>query len=376
MCSSDRLTDTKKEIVSRYSKKSDAIAALQLATTFIPYFAAWYLAIASVSVSWWLTAGFTGLICLFLLRVFVLMHECGHRALFKTGRYNQIAGFFLGVICGMPQYVWSKNHAFHHATNGNWDQYRGPLASLSLKEFNALTPRQQRTYRMTRNIAFAPVGGFLYLIFNPRYTWIKGSLALLAHLIKGKATSPGTSLSDLAASFQPRYWKTWKDYRHMTANNLVLLSIWLVMCLTVGPALFFTIYLVSLSLSGAGGIILFTVQHNFEGSWAADEANWDYNRAAVEGTSFLVVPAWLNWFTANIAYHHIHHLSASIPNYQLAACHREYSHLFTDVKRIRLRDIPAALRNNLWDVYNRRITSVEAGIYDGEKRTVLSESAL
>lgn len=360
MGSIQTLAKEKKKIVAEFSKKSDAIALGQMASTIIPYLAVWYLAIQSLSISYWLTAGCIAVLCLFLLRVFVLMHEAGHNSLFATRKYNQIAGFILGVICGMPQYVWSKNHAFHHATNGNWDQYRGPLATLSLDEYNALSPKQQRMYRATRNIFVAPVGGFLYLIFNPRFTWIKGSLMLLGHIIKTKVKQPATPIRTIAGHFECRYWKTWKDYRHMTGNNVVLLSIWLLMCLAVGPAAFFAIYLISLSLSGAGGIILFTVQHNFEDSWAADEAHWDYNRAAMDGTSFLVVPKWLNWFTANIAYHHIHHLSASIPNYRLAACHEAYSHLFEDVKRISLKDIPASLKNNLWDVHNQRITSVDA----------------
>ncbi|WP_111495614.1 fatty acid desaturase [Marinobacter bohaiensis] len=354
------LADKKKEIIARFSAKSNAIALWQLLTTLVPYGLFWYLAVESVAVSWWLTAGCIGVLCLFLLRVFVLMHDCGHNALFDKIAYNRRAGFLLGVVCGMPQYVWSKNHAFHHATNGNWDQYRGPLATLSLDEFNALTPAQQTRYRLMRHIAVAPLGGFLYLIFNPRYTWLKGSLALLAFILRGKLRQPTRSMRSIAGEFQPRYWKTWKDYRHMTANNLVLLSLWALMCAAVGPLVFFVIYLTSLSLSGAGGIILFTVQHNFEDSWAADESNWDYSRAAVEGTSFLVLPGWLNWFTADIAYHHVHHLSASIPNYRLAECHRAYAHLFADVTRITLRDVPKALRNNLWDRDHHRITSFEA----------------
>lgn len=360
MTKTTALAAEKKEIVARFSTKSNAIAAFQLASTLIPYLAAWYLAIASLTVSLWLTAACTAAICLLLLRVFVLMHECGHNSLFATPRYNKVAGFVLGVICGMPQYVWSRNHAYHHATNGNWDLYRGPLATLSLDEFNALSPRQQTLYRVTRHIAMAPVGGFIYLIFNPRFTWIKGSLALASHLLKGKWREPRRSLHSLAADFQPRYWKNGKEYRHITGNNLVLISLWAGMSLAIGPLAFFTIYLISLSLAGAGGIILFTVQHNFEDAWAADEHHWDYNRAAVEGTSFLELPGWLNWFTADIAYHHIHHLSASIPNYRLAECHRTYAHHFGDVKRISLRDIPAALRNNLWDADNHRITSYAA----------------
>ncbi|BES73356.1 fatty acid desaturase [Marinobacter nanhaiticus D15-8W] len=364
-----------KKIVAEFSGKSDAIALGQMASTVVPYLAVWYLTIQSLSISYWLTAACVAVLCLFLLRVFVLMHEAGHNSLFATRKYNQVAGFVLGVICGMPQYVWSKNHAFHHATNGNWDQYRGPLATLSVDEYNALSPKQQRMYRATRNIFVAPVGGFLYLIFNPRFTWIKGSLMLLSHIVKTKLKQPTTPIRTIAGNFECRYWKTWKDYRHMSGNNVVLLSIWLIMCLAVGQAAFFTIYLISLSLSGAGGIILFTVQHNFEDAWAADEAHWDYNRAAVDGTSFLVVPKWLNWFTANIAYHHIHHLSASIPNYRLAACHEAYSHLFEDVRRVSLKDIPAALKNNLWDVRNQRITSV-AAVSGVAQRGIVSEPSI
>ena len=128
--------------------------------------------------------------------------------------------------------------------------------------------------------------------------------------------------------------------------------------LAIGPALFFAVYLVSLSLATAVGIVVFTVQHNFEGSYASGNEGWDYHEAAIHGTSFLVLPAWLNWFTANIAYHHVHHLSATIPNYRLAKCHAEYQHLFTEVPRVRLSEIPHALEYILWDTRARRIVSI------------------
>ncbi|MGL6112343.1 MAG: fatty acid desaturase, partial [Rubrivivax sp.] len=114
----------------------------------------------------------------------------------------------------------------------------------------------------------------------------------------------------------------------------------------------------ALSLAGGAGIALFTVQHNFENSYASGNAGWDYHRAALEGTSFLVLPAWLNWFTANIAYHHVHHLSARIPSYCLAACHEENASLFAKVARIHLAQVPHALHCILWDKAARRIVSV------------------
>ena len=125
-------------------------------------------------------------------------------------------------------------------------------------------------------------------------------------------------------------------------------------------------YLVSTSLAGGAGIVLFTVQHNFEHSYASGDEGWDRDTAAIEGTSFLVLPGWLNWFTANIAYHHIHHLSARIPNYCLARCHRENEPLFADVVRIRLSQIHASLKYILWDTRARRIISVAE--YQGQKQ--------
>jgi omega-6 fatty acid desaturase (delta-12 desaturase) len=105
-------------------------------------------------------------------------------------------------------------------------------------------------------------------------------------------------------------------------------------------------------------IVLFTVQHNFEHSYASENEGWDRNTAAIHGTSFLILPPILNWFTANIAYHHVHHLCARIPNYCLVQCHREQSALFADVKRITLLQIPGALKYILWDQTGHRLISV------------------
>jgi omega-6 fatty acid desaturase (delta-12 desaturase) len=130
------------------------------------------------------------------------------------------------------------------------------------------------------------------------------------------------------------------------------------MCSVYGTGLFFSIYLLSVSIAGGAGIVLFTVQHNFHHSYASDAANWDHDTGAIEGTSFLVLPPWLNWFTVNIGYHHIHHLSANIPNYRLAECHEEYQHLFSRVTRVKLCEVLGALKCILWDARSQRIISV------------------
>ncbi len=112
------------------------------------------------------------------------------------------------------------------------------------------------------------------------------------------------------------------------------------------------------TLAGGAGLLLFAVQHNFEQSYASGDEGWDYDRGALEGSSFLQLPGWLNWMTANIGYHHVHHLSARIPSYCLVACHDENAALFSQVRRIRLAQVPAALKCILWDTVTQRIVSV------------------
>ncbi len=343
--------------ISRRYPADDGKGFAQVLTTLGPLALLWYAVAWSAEVLLWLTAGAAALMVLFLVRAFVLMHECGHGSLFLSSRLNRAFGFVFGVVSGMPQFVWAKHHAYHHATNGNWAKYRGPLDTRSVEEFRAMTGEQQRKYELGRRIWMAPIGGFLYLILNPRLSWLAGSFDFVRHMLRGR--QPGVSLRAHAAAFKTRHWGDAKEYWHMFWNNVVLLSAWVLMSLWIGPLLFFSVYLATVSLAGGAAILIFTVQHNFEHSYASADAGWDADEAALRGTSFLDLPGWLGWFTANIAYHHVHHLSARIPNYRLAECHSEYRDLFADVRRIRLSEVSYALRYILWDTQSRRIISVE-----------------
>lgn len=352
------LKEVKRTLIDRHVNPDNGKGMASVATTLLPLAALWYCAAASAAVSYWLTAGIVLLMSLFLLRVFVLMHECGHGSLFRTGRLNRAFGFVFGVACGMPQYVWSRHHQYHHSTNGNWARYRGPLGIVPVAEYAAMTTTQQRRYRQSRNIWMAPVAGLFYLVINPRVNWLRGTVSLLGFTVASKIASPGVSWREHALAFRTRHWNSWQEFQQITWNNIVLLGLWGLMAWLVGPLLFFTCYLISHALAGGAGIVLFTAQHNFENSYASADDGWDYDLAAIEGTSFLVLPRWLNWFTANIGYHHVHHLSGRIPFYCLVACHEEYEHLFTSVTRIRFSGIPHALACVLWDERLRRIVSV------------------
>src|SRR5882672_4143600 len=167
-----QIKQQKRAVVSGYAKPHNVRGLTQVFTTLVPLALLWWAAIWSVEVSYWLTAGVTLVMSLFLVRAFVLMHDCGHNSLFRANWLNRSFGFALGVISGMPQYVWSKHHAYHHATNGNWAKYRGPLVTASIPEYEALTEGGQRKYQRMRSLWLTPLHGFLYVLFFPRYTWL------------------------------------------------------------------------------------------------------------------------------------------------------------------------------------------------------------
>lgn len=358
MNATERLKLEKSGLIKKYAKRSNVFALYQMLSTMIPYFALFYFAIESLSVSYWLSAALIFVLILFIMRVFMMMHDAGHGCLFVSPRQNSIAGFIMGVMCGVPEYVWSKHHAYHHATNGNWNKYRGPLAVLSSDEYSELSEKKQKSYVNSRNILLAPFAGFMYFIFTPRFTWLKGSIQFFFHGVKTKLSSPKTSFQEIANSFETKFWADWKEYRHMAYNNIVLISLIVFGCWFFGIAPFMTVYLIALSLAGALGIILFTIQHNFEDSYAMGDEGWDYNTAAIEGTSYFDLPRVLHWFTADIGYHHIHHLSARIPNYKLRECHEEYEHLFKDVPTLRLKDVLKSFKHILWDEASGRMITV------------------
>jgi omega-6 fatty acid desaturase (delta-12 desaturase) len=347
-------------ILKKYTDRSNTRAIIQNLNTLVPYFVLFYLAMDSLTTSsYWLSAAYMLLLSFFIVRIFMLMHDCGHRSLFRTQLLNTIGGFFTGVFVGMPQFVWSQHHNYHHATNGNWEKYRGALNILSVDEYRNLSSGKQRLYRYVRNIFLAPAGAFMYFIFNPRFNWMLGSLQFTFSVLGKKMKNISMPLNSIISDHESRFWKTGREYLHMTLNNIVLLSIWIAASWYFGAATFFTVYVISLSLAGAAGLIIFTIQHNFEGSYASDSAHWDYYQAALHGTSFLTFPRIINWFGADIAYHHVHHISARIPNYNLARCHKEYASFFEDVPRIRLRDIPKAFKYILWDTKAQKIISID-----------------
>jgi len=245
-------------------------------------------------------------------------------------------GFALGVVNAVPQYAWSRDHAYHHKTNGDWERYRGIGDFLSITEFNQLSPADQKLYGILRQPLMTLPGGFFYLAIKPRIALILGAFDFLVYGIQSWRQKSRRSLAFIINSHHSKHWQTRGEFWDLLFNNICVIGSWFLLSQLIGFQLFFGVYSLVLTFAGAIFICVFFVQHNFEGAYAHETEGWDFVQGAIAGSSYLDMPTWLRWFTADISYHNIHHLSERIPNYNLAACHHHNRHLLTQVKVIRL----------------------------------------
>jgi acyl-lipid omega-6 desaturase (Delta-12 desaturase) len=347
-------------VLAPYMKSNDLRATYQILNTVVPYIALWFLAVKAAAISLWLLPPIIIGMVLFLLRCFSLMHDCGHYSLFRSKRVNRLMGFMLGAINAIPQYAWSRDHAYHHKTNGDWERYRGIADFLSTEEFAQLSAFDQKLYGLIRQPIMTLPGGFFYLAIKPRMALILGTYDFIGHTLSCLRHKRTMGLGAIIASHKSKHWQTEGEFWDLLFNNIFVVSSWLAMSYLIGPLLFLSLYSIILTLAGAIFICVFFVQHNFEGSYAHRTEDWDYLRGAIEGSSYLELPALLRWFTADISYHSIHHLSERIPNYNLAACHRENSHLLSQVKKIRMSDMLSCAKFILWDADSNSLVPIAA----------------
>ena len=345
-------------VLAPYMQSSDRRAIYQILTTVVPYIGLWILAVKAASISLWLLPPVVGLMVLFLLRCFSLMHDCGHYSLFRSKRANRVVGFMLGVINAIPQYAWSRDHAYHHKTNGDWQRYRGIGDFLSTEEFAQLSGFDQKLYSLLRQPIMTVPGGFFYLIIQPRLTLIFGICGLIKHGLTCLKSNGFRNLGSTVFSYKSKHWQTSGEFWDVLLNNGLVVSSWLILSHLIGPGLFLGLYSTVMTLAGVIFICIFFVQHNFEGAYARKTADWDYLSGAIEGSSYLDLPPILRWFTADISYHTIHHLSERIPNYNLAACHRANSHLLSKMTTLRFGDLLHCSKFILWDAAANQLVPI------------------
>ena len=312
-------TDTAawKEIVAKYQKPSPARALWQIINTLVPYALLWYLMYRSLSVSWWLTLPLAILAGAFLVRVFIIFHDCGHGSFFKSRRANDVVGFITGILTLTPYYHWRWEHAIHHASAGDLDKRgMGDIWTMTVQEYLESSRWKRFAYRLARN----PV---VLFVIAPLYLF----------LIRQRFPS---------AEANPR------ERRSVYWMNLAIFAMVAVLVWIYGFKAFLLIQLTVMAVAGGAGVWMFYVQHQFEDVYWERGEDWDYTAAALQGSSFYKLPKILQWFSGNIGFHHIHHLSARIPNYNLERCHRSHP-IFQDVKPITLFSSLRSLTLRLWD---------------------------
>ena len=344
-------------VLSPYMKSNDLRATYQILNTVVPYLLLWFLVVKAAAVSYWLLPPIMVLMTLFSVRLFSLMHDCGHYSLFRSKKVNRSIGFILGVLNAIPQYPWSRGHAFHHKTNGDWQRYRGPSALISTDEFAKLSPSAQKRYELLRHPLMMFPGGFFYLAIKPRLALIKGTYDFMGHLLTC-LKQPNMSLAKIISSHKSRNWYTAGEFWDLLFNNICVVGSWIFLSQLLGFGFFFSVYSITLTCSATIFICVFFVQHNFDGSYAHKTEGWDYLLGAIDGSSYLELPPVFKWFSADIGYHNIHHLSERIPNYSLEACHNKNSHLLTGVKKLRMADIPDCFKFILWDSASDQLVSI------------------
>jgi acyl-lipid omega-6 desaturase (Delta-12 desaturase) len=312
-----------KKIVARYQKPSVPRAVWQVVNTLVPYAALWVLMYFTVSVSWWLTVPLAVLAGAIMVRAFIIFHDCGHGSFFKSPIANRILGAITGVLTFTPFYHWRWEHAIHHSSSGDLDRRgTGDVWTLTVQEYLESSRWKRFAYRLARN----PV---ILFVIAPLYLFL-----IQQRFPKFKAPT------------RERYSVYW--------TNLALGAIAALLIAFFGLKAFLIIQLTVLITAGAVGVWLFYVQHQFEGVYWERGGEWDYVQAALQGSSFYKLPRILQWFSGNIGFHHIHHLSPRIPNYHLEKCHQAEP-LFQTVKPVTLFASFKSLTFRLWDEQRRKL---------------------
>jgi omega-6 fatty acid desaturase (delta-12 desaturase) len=306
-----------REQVSMFEKSSTKVSIRQLLNTLVPFFLLWYIAYECLSISYILTFVISIINAGFLVRIFIIFHDCCHHSFFKNRRANRILGTLTGVLTLFPYDQWAHDHSVHHASSSNLNKRgTGDLWIMTVDEYLGSSVWQKIAYRLYRN-------PLIMFGLGPIYQF----------LLKNRFNRKGARKKERLNTY--------------LINVLIVLLVSLLI-VTIGWKSFLLVQIPIFLVSGTAGIWLFYVQHTFEDSYFESENNWDYVKAAVEGSSFYKLPKLLQWLTGNIGYHHVHHLSPRVPNYKLEETHNS-TPLLQNVPTITLSASLSCLRFHLWD---------------------------
>lgn len=317
-----------REILAPYAKPRVGRSAFDLMTSVAPYVALSTLMYLSLDWSYLLTLLIAIPAAGFLVRVYILFHDCTHGSFLPSKRGNLWLGTGLGLMVFSPFLSWRHNHAVHHATAGDLERRGvGDFPTMTTAEYRAADRRKRLGYRLIRNpLVMFGIAPTIAMVVLPRIP---------------------------SKSMRPRHRSS------IIATNFALAAIVAAMCWLVGWQAYLMVQGPLIMLAGAAGLWLFYVQHQFEDTYWESAADWSYADAALRGSSYLKLPKLLQFFSGNIGLHHVHHLNARIPNYNLQRAHDD-NPVFHDVPVLSLRDALRTARLKLWDEQEQRLVPFSA----------------
>ena len=313
--------------LAAYREPSSARSVFELLITVVPFVLLWALMWVALDAGYWIGLALAVPAAGFLIRLFMIQHDCGHGSFFRHRSMNDWTGRVIGVLTLTPYEYWRRSHALHHASSGNLDRRGiGDIDTLTVREYLALPRWRQMLYRMYRHPLVMFGVGPVYLF-------------VLRHRLPMGLMSSG--------------WQPWVS---AMATNAALAILVAAMIWIAGASLFLLVQLPITLLAASVGVWLFYVQHQFEDTFWEHNDGWTFQQAALHGSSHYDLPAVLRWFTANIGVHHVHHLSNRIPYYRLPEVLRDHPQLAA-VGRLTLLQSFGCVRMVLWDENRRRLTS-------------------
>ncbi len=321
------------QLVKTYTQPDLRKSIWQVANSFGGLFVSFSLMyLAYVNVGYWLALILAVPTAGFLVRVFIIQHDAGHGSFFKSKRWNNVVGGVAGVFTLTPYNFWRKSHSIHHAHHADLEKRGiGDVWTMTVEEYMNASRWKRIGYRAFRN-------PFFLFVIAPALNFVLAQRFPLG----AKAN-----------------WKT-GERKSVWLTNLGIAVLITVLSLLIG---FWTTIILTLTvmvIAASVGTWLFYVQHQFERTYWEHTPQWDYTLAAMEGSSYYQLPKVLQWFTGNIGFHHIHHLSPRIPNYNLEACHRE-NELFQRVVHLSVLDSIKTASLALWDEERNRLVSFTEG---------------
>jgi acyl-lipid omega-6 desaturase (Delta-12 desaturase) len=304
----------------KYTVTDKTKATIQIINSFIPFVGIWILMYWVYDFSYWLTFGLGILNAFFLVRIFIIQHDCGHRSFLSNSKARDIVGYICSIFSTIPYHYWAKSHHIHHSHNGQLElRDIGDINTLTVKEYKALSVMGKIQYRIYRSIpVMFVIGPIYYVVIHNRIQGINLDI------------------------FKNEKWRLY-------LNNLILLTIMGTLGYFFGWIKVLATHGTIIGMFSVIAIWFFYVQHQHEEAYKQWKDKWDYMTAALRGSTYYKVPRMFNWLTGNIGIHHIHHLNPAIPNYNLKQALAENTWINQHVTTVTFWSSLKLATHKLWD---------------------------